>query len=325
LIRAGLGYDYSDVGVITNISTDHLGMDGVETLEDMAKIKSLIGETVNPKGYTILNADDRYVAGLVSRMRSRIVFFSTAGDNIMVKRHLGAGGTAVFVKNKTVVAACGNKLSKLLPVKSIPCTFHGIAQHNVENALAAVAACWVLGVSPDIIRDGLLGFSAGLIHNPGRMNIWEAGGIKFVVDYGHNAAGYKYVINAVQKFKHRRLIGVIGVPGDRQDERISEVGKIAGAGFQRIFIKEDTDLRGREPGTTAGLLKQGALASGLQEEQIKIIPSEPEAVRAAVGEAVPGDVVVIFYEKIGPVIDIINEYCHDTRQKEEKISGKSAG
>ncbi|MFZ5641459.1 MAG: cyanophycin synthetase [Bacillota bacterium] len=325
LIRAGLGYDYSDVGVITNISPDHLGIDGIETLEDLAKVKSLVGEAVHRDGFTVLNADDRHVAGLVSRMRSRIILFSAAGDNIMVRRHLGAGGTAVFVKNKTVVTACGNKLSKILPVKSIPCTLQGAARHNVENVLAAVAACWALGVSPDIIRDGLLGFSADLSHNPGRMNVWDAGGVRVVVDYGHNPAGYRSVLNTVQKFRHKRLIGVIGVPGDRLDEHILEVGRIAGAGFDRIFIKEDADLRGRAPGETAGLLKQGALASGIQEGQIKVIPSEPEAVREAVGEAVAGDVVVVFYEKIGPVTKIIDEYCRLAGQKEEKITGGSAG
>lgn len=325
LIRAGLGYDYSDVGIITNVSSDHLGIDGVETLEELAKVKSLVGEAVHPEGYTVLNADDRYVAGLIPRLRSQLIFFSAAGDNILVRRHLGAGGTAVFVKNKTVVVACGNRLEKILPVKSIPCTFQGAAQHNVLNVLAAVAGCWALGVSTDVIRDGLLGFSAGLRHNPGRLNIWDVGGIRIVVDYGHNTAGYRCMVNTVQKFKYKRLIGVVGMPGDRLDEHIVEVGGVAGAGFNRIIIKEDADLRGRNPGETAGLLKQGALTAGLGEEQIRVVLNEPEAVRAALDEARAGDTVVIFYEKIGPVIEVINEFCQKTRIKAEKAAGESAG
>lgn len=325
LVRAGLGYDYSDVGIITNVSTDHLGMDGIETLDDLAKVKSLVGEAVHPEGYTVLNADDRYVTGLMSRLRSRIIFFSEAGDNILVRRHLGAGGTAVFVKNKAVVVACGNKLYKILPVKSIPCTYQGAAQHNVQNVLAAAAGCWALGASVDIIRDGLLGFSPGLCHNPGRMNSWDVGGIRIVVDYGHNAAGYRCIVDTVHKFKYKRLIGVIGMPGDRLDEHIAEVGRIAGAGFDRIIIKEDVDLRSRTPGETAGLLKEGILMAGLGEKQIKIILNEPEAVKAAINEARPGDLVVIFYEKIEPIIDIIKEFCRKAGRKAEKVTGESAG
>lgn len=325
LIRAGLGYDYSDVGIITNVSTDHLGLDGIRTLEELAKVKSLVGEAVHQEGYTVLNADDRHVAELVSRMGSRIIFFSATGDNIVIRRHLGAGGTGVFIKNKTVVAACGNKLHKILPVKSIPCTFQGAAWHNVQNVLAAVAGCWALGVSVDVIREGLLGFSTGLRHNPGRMNVWEAGGIRIVVDYGHNAAGYQCIVNTVQKFKPKKLIGVVGVPGDRLDEHIFDVGRVAGAGFQRLYIKEDADLRGRIPGQVAGLMKEGALAAGLPEEQIKIILNEPGALKAAIDEAGPGDTVVVFYEKIEPVISLINDFCRQRGRETEKVTGESAG
>lgn len=325
IIRAGLGYDCSDVGIITNVAKDHLGIDEVETLEDLAKVKSLVGEAVHPEGYAILNADDRYVVGLIPRIRSRVVFFSAAGDNILVRRHLGVGGTAVFVKNKTVVVACGNKLHKIIPVKNIPCTFQGAAQHNVQNVLAAAAGCWALGIPLDIIREGLLGFSAGLHQNPGRMNVWDAGGVKIVVDYGHNAEGYRCIVNTVQKFRYNRLIGVIGVPGDRLDQHIIEVGRIAGAGFDQVLIKEDADLRDRNPGETAGLLKQGVLAAGLSEERIKVVLNEPEAVKMALEEACSGDVVVIFYEKIVPVIEIVNDFCRRVGHNEENVTGESAG
>lgn len=325
MIRAGLGYDYSDVGIITNVSTDHLGIDGVDDLEQMAKVKALVGEAVRPEGYTVLNADDPHVAGIVPRLYSRVIFFSSAGDNILVRRHLGAGGMAVFVKNKTVVVACGNKLQKIMPVNNIPCTLQGIAQHNVNNILAATAGCLALGISVDIIREGLLGFSAGLRHSPGRMNVWEAGGIKIVVDYGHNAAGFSCIINTVQKFRHKRLIGVIGVPGDRLNPHIIEIGRVAGAGFNRVLIKEDSDLRGRCSGETAGLLKQGVLAAGLPEEQVETILNEPQAVKTALEKARPGDVVVIFYEKLGPVIDIVEKFCRGVGHKNEKVHGETAG
>lgn len=325
LIRAGLGYDYSDVGIITNISADHLGLDGINTLKELAKVKSLVGEAVHREGYAVLNADDRYVAGLVPRMRSRLMFFSTAADNILIRRHLGAGGTGVFIKNKTIVIACGNKLYKILPVKSIPCTLQGAAHHNVQNVLAAIAGCWALGITVDAIREGLLGFTAGLRHNPGRMNIWETGGIKIILDYGHNAAGYQCIINTVQKLKHKRLLGVIGVPGDRLNEHIIEVGRVAGTGFHRLYIKEDSDLREREPGEAAGLMKQGAITAGISEEKIKIILNEPEAVSAALTAATAGDMVVIFYENIGPVIDCINAFCRRSGRDDEKVSGESVG
>ncbi|GAB4265305.1 cyanophycin synthetase [Thermincola ferriacetica] len=306
IIRAGLGFDRCDVGIITNISEDHLGIDGIETLEDLAFVKSVVAEATDRDGYVVLNADDRLASYVASRCRGNIIYFSRASDNITIRRHLGAGGMAVFVKNGFVVYARGNHVVKIASVKSIPCTLSGQALHNVENVLAASAGCLGLGIPVAQIKEGLLSFEPGLKGNPGRLNFFEVAGVKVLVDYGHNPAGYQSVLATAKKMKHKRLIGVIGVPGDRQDDFIIKVGQIAGRGFDKIIIKEDADPRGRKPGEVANLLKKGVQAGGCSGKDVIITLKEINAVLKAVEIAERGDLVVIFYEKLEPVVNLLS-------------------
>lgn len=309
ILRSGLGYDYSNVGIITNISNDHLGLDGIETLDDMAYVKAVVAEAVHKNGYCVLNADDLHVVSIVERVRSGIIYFSTASDNIIVRRHLGVGGTAVFVKNGAVVVAWGNKTHKILTVKHIPCTFGGIAQHNVENTVAAVAGCVAMGIEVEYIREGLLSFNCDENHNPGRFNVFEIGNYRVVLDYGHNEEGYTRTLQAIKKLKPKRLIGVIGMPGDRKDGDIAQVSRIAVKYCDTVVIKEDMDLRGRAPGEVAGLMAQAALQAGLKKEKLETVLAETDAVRRAMEIAKEGDLMVIFYEKIEPVLGLLRNAC----------------
>ncbi|MGB9804172.1 cyanophycin synthetase, partial [Desulfofundulus sp.] len=304
ILRAGLGYEGSDVGVVTNISGDHLGQDGVETLEDLADVKSLVVETVRKNGFAVLNADDPHVLAMAGRVRGEIIYFSLVPDNITVRRHLGAGGTAVFVKNGMLVAARGQQVRRLLSVRRLPASLGGLARHNIQNALAAAAACLGLGIALEHIRAGLESFHCNLEQNPGRLNILDVQGIRVVIDYAHNAAGYLSMVNVLRHFKGR-LIGVIGVPGDRLDEQIKEVGRIAGRGFSALVIKEDADLRGRRPGEVAAILQEGAVDAGMHPERIRVILPEGEAVLRALLTAEPGDTVAIFYEKLDTVVKAV--------------------
>lgn len=305
ILRAGLGYDYSNIGIVTNISNDHLGLENVESLEDMAYVKSVVVEAVHNTGFSVLNADDPHVAGMVQRVRSGVIFFSTAHDNIIVRRHLGSGGTAVFVKNGTVVVAKGIKTQKVLPAKHIPCTMGGVVQHNLQNALAAISGCVALGVEIEHIREGLLSFKATPACNPGRFNMMELGNFKVIVDYGHNEAGFINTLTAVKKLEPARIIAVVGMPGDRRDEDISRLGLISSDYCDRIIIKEDACLRGREPGEVAGLIASAAIEGGAAPERVETVLSETAAVERALRMAKSGDVVVIFYEKLKPVMKVI--------------------
>lgn len=298
ILRAGLGYDYADVAVITNVSNDHLGQYGIETLEDIAHVKSLVAEVVRPHSYVVLNADDPLVVQMAKRTKGRVIYFSTEKDNIRVRKHLGVGGTAVFVRRGTILLCQGSKSCRICSVKEIPATWDGKAKHNIYNVLAAVAAGWALGLTAGAIKDSLQDFTSDAEHNRGRLNLYELNGVRVFVDYGHNAAGIQEVAKTLKQFKSGSLVGCITVPGDRTDEAVREVGRIAAQGFKRLIIKEDADLRGRQPGEIAQILYHEAVRSGMNPHNIEIILSEMEAFRRGLDSCVSGDTFVIFYEHI---------------------------
>ncbi|ABY93657.1 MAG: cyanophycin synthetase [Thermoanaerobacter sp.] len=318
IIREGLGYDLADVGVITNISEDHLGIDGIETLEDLAFVKALVVEAVKEDGYSVLNADDPMTPYLAQRAKGKIIYFSMYDNNLTVKKHIEKGGIAVYVKDGVIVIANG-QIIPVVKIEEIPAALSGKVLYNVENALAAIAASYGVKVPINIIAKGIKTFYCDTTHNPGRFNLFNVGNFRVLVDYGHNIAGIKSVIEAAQKLDANRLIGVIGVPGDRINSSILKVGEICGQGFDFIYIKEDLDLRGRKPGEVAKLLEQGAIKGGIDRKKIKTILKETEALRAAMYNAEAGDLIVVFYEKYQPIIEVIEEFIKNKDLKNIEI------
>ncbi len=321
IIRSGLGYDLTDVGILTNISKDHLGLDGIYTLEDLLHVKSLVVEAIKDSGYAILNADDPIVIRAVPNIRANIIYFSTHANNIFVHRHLAKGGTSVFVKDGTITIGVGEQVKQGVYIPQVPATFGGKLTHNVENTLAAVSAAYALKVPIATIRKAMYSFYSDEIQNPGRFNIFSIRDFRIIIDYGHNIAGYLTVLETVKKMGATRLIGIIGVPGDRDDGAIAEIGKISGEVFDRLIIKEDTDLRGRHKGEVAKLLKLGALSSGIANDQISIIYDEEDALKFAISRAMAGDLIVIFYEKLKPILNIIK----NSENLSDKFNYKSTG
>ncbi len=305
ILRGGLGYDKADVAVVTNIGPDHLGQDGVETLDDLFWVKSLVVEAVKESGYVVLNADDPYATRFASRAGGQVVYFTLHEDNLLVRRHLGAGGSAVFVRQGVVYAGSGCRAVRIISLKSIRAGMGGRAVFNLENALAATAAAFFLGVPVAVIRRVLRTFGCDSIHNPGRLNIWHLGRITVIVDYGHNAPAFRRVAEFARTLRPRRLLGVIGVPGDRGDEQIIAAGEAAASGFDELFIKEDSDLRGRAPGEVARLLCKGARRAGMPAPLLHVITEEVAAVKEALRRACHGDVVVVFYERLEPVMELL--------------------
>lgn len=317
ILRGGLAFDRCDVGIVTNVTEDHLGQDGIEDLNDLAYVKSIVLETVKPDGYSVINADDPYAAELSKRVQSDIIYFSLEPDNLIVRRHLGTGGKAVFVKEGTIYAAEGKSAKPLLTVASIPVTLGGIATHNLQNAVIAAAACYSMRLPVSYICEGLMSFQ----ENPGRFNLFSLGDICVCIDYGHNPAGYLATISTAKRMGAKRVVGVIAAPGDRRDDVLINVGRIAGRGFDVIYIKEDNDLRGRAPGETAGLLKQGVIESGYPAEAVTVVLSEYEAVQSALGKAQAEDLIVVFYEKY----DVVKQAIDDFRQNHHQPPAEAAG
>lgn len=307
LVRKGLGYDLADVAVVTNISEDHLGRDGIETLEDLAFVKSLVVESVKSEGYAVLNADDSFAAYLIERAVSSIFLFSKDKNNPLVRSHMKSGGKAIYVEENTVYIYNGKTATALIDLKDIPITFDGILECNIENSLAAAASLYALGLNSDSIRQGLATFYPDINSNPGRFNIFDMGNFKVMLDYSHNLAGYREVARFIEKLPAKRFVGVVGMPGDRTDSSIIEAARICGNYFEKIYIKEDNDLRGRAPGEVAGIFYDVVLKNGAAKENVEIIYSELKALEKAILDAEPGDFIVMFYEEFEPSFGLLNK------------------
>jgi cyanophycin synthetase len=305
ILRGGLGYDRADVAVVTNIAPDHLGQNGIETLEDLFWVKSLVVEAVKKDGIVVLNADDPFAPRLAACSRCKVIFFSLHENNVLVSRHLGAGGCAVFVNRGFVFFGCGEHAVRLIGLKSIRAGMGGRAAHNLENALAAAAAAYACEVPFAAIRRGLRSFGACQEDNPGRLTIQELRGVTVIVDYGHNAPAFQKIAEFARTLSKGRLIGIIGVPGDRRDDQIIHSGQVAATGFDELYIREDHDLRGRDPEETAKLLYTGARRAGMPASNLHVIPEILCALDESLRRAKPGDVVVVFYEEIRPVLDYL--------------------
>jgi cyanophycin synthetase len=319
IIREGLAYDLADVGVITNITEDHLGIDEVKTIEDLAKVKALVGEAVKEDGYVVINGDNDMCVSILGRFKSNIIIFSNDKDNEAMLANIKNGGYGVYVSEDNIMVQKDNNIEKLIDVKSIGITVKGILKYNIENAMAACAAAIGLGIDYGTIREGLMTFYCNQIQNPGRFNIYFVNNTMVVLDYGHNIDGYKCVLDGLKHIKHNRLIGVIGVPGDRLDSDILEIGKCAGENFDNIFIKEDADRRGRAEGEVADLLEKGILKSGFHSMNIKKVLAETKAFEAALDFAGPEDIVIVFFEKSEPLIQVMERKVNESKCETELL------
>lgn len=308
ILRRGLGYDMADVGVITNISDDHLGLDDINTIEELAYVKSLVAEAVKDDGYAVLNADDEFVHFLTERVESNIIYFSKSSDNLIVRKHILDAGKAVILKNDTICITDGENITPIVSVNEIPSTLDGKIECNIENAMAAAAACIGMNIEIEVIARGLKTFYLDDTQNPGRFNVYNMDNFKVVVDYGHNTSAFRAVSQGLRRFNSNRYVGIIGVPGDRRDDIITAAGKAGGEGFDYIYIKEDIDKRGRKNGEVAKLLEEGVLQAGRNKSDYEIVLNEVEALKIAMNNAQNGDCIVVFYEFYQPILDAIEEF-----------------
>ena len=322
IIKRGLGYDLADVGVITNISDDHLGLDGVNTLEELAKVKALVIEAIKPEGAAVLNADDKMTPWLLQRISCQTVLFSVDYENTLLREKIAEGSRAVYVRDGAIRALVNNADNSdtrnngdtgvkgevlIARIGEIPITFNGSAACNIENALAVTSALIALGVPAITIRTGLTSFKPDIGTNPGRFNVFDMGKFSVMLDYGHNVAGYRCVTDMISYMDATGFTGVIGMPGDRMDDSIYEVGRLCGRRFTKLIIKEDNDLRGRNAGEVADILYNAAVKEGLPADHIRVIYSETKALETAIMEAEEGELVLMFYEELEPALEVIEK------------------
>lgn len=306
IIRRGLAYDLADVAVITNITEDHLGCDGVKDMEDLCYVKSLIAEAVKEDGYAVINADDKYSKTIIDRIKANIIYFSKDYKNPLIINSIREGNIVAYLKDDYICINKKRKEYKLSNIKDIPIILNGALKFNIENVMAACAALVGLNIDCNHIKNSIESFELNSRENYGRFNIHDYNGVKIILDYGHNIEGYKKALAAVKEITKGKVIGVIGVPGDRSNESIKEIGKISSKYIDRIIIKEDKDRRGRKQGEIARLIKLGT-DSYKENINSKIVLNEVEALREAIKEANVGDSIIVFYEKIEPLIEVIDK------------------
>jgi cyanophycin synthetase len=310
IVRRGLGYDWSDVGVMTNVGADHIGQDGIESVEDILWIKSLVAERVREGGTLVLNADDELLARLherraVARVPKRFVYFSLRDDNPVVRDHAASGGTAYFLRGGRIFEVEGDAEHEVVEAAAIPATMNGTADFQIANAMAAIAAARACGLSREAVGASVARFRSDE-ENPGRANLYRVGVGYVMVDYGHNPDAFLAVCRMAAKWEDRRVTGIIGVPGDRDDSVVEAAGRVAARGFHRVIIKEDKDLRGRAPGEVAKLLCE-AVNDEWPGTECHIVLDEIEALRAEIRGIEAGQVVVIFYDQLEPVLAVLEE------------------
>ncbi|SHI44318.1 cyanophycin synthetase [Clostridium amylolyticum] len=305
IIRNGLAYDMADVGIITNITADHLGIDDINSLEELAYVKSLVVEAVKDNGYAVLNSEDYWSMQMINRVKSNKIFFGKDRENNYLLKNLNDGGYGIYLKDNIICVEKDDKVYKICSVDEIPITLKGRLKHNIENAMAACGALVGLEVDYCMIRKGLMSFRGNEEDNPGRFNIHDFNNYTVVLDYGHNIEGYKAVLSSIKEIPHNRLIGIIGIPGDRLNDDVYEVGRISSEYLDYIYIKEDEDKRGRKKGEIANLLEKGILQNNYKSNRCEIVLDEVEALNKAMVKALPGDLIIIFFENYDRVIKFI--------------------
>lgn len=305
ILRSGLAFDACDVGVVLNVSADHLGIGDIDTLDQMGHLKSVVAESVSPAGYAVLNAEDPLVTDMAQRVKGHVAFFSMNPDNEVVKAHTRQGGLAAVYENGYLSLIRGEWTLRIEKAEHVPVTMRGMAPFQIANALAASLAAFAQGVPIEAIRDALTTFRASVAQTPGRMNLFNLGDYHALVDYAHNAASYEAVGGFVRNWSGER-VGVVGGPGDRRDEDFINLGRLSADIFDRIIIKEDADRRGRPSGEAAELIRKGILETN-PDREYEIILNETEAINTALDGVASGGLVVIFPEKVSNTIGLIEE------------------
>ncbi len=307
ILRSGLGFDRADVAVVTNVSADHLGLGGVETVAELARVKAVVPQSVFRDGTSVLNADNEWTVGMANIARGEIIYFSMDENNPVIREHVRNRGRAVVLREtphgEMITLIEHRRETSLILANQIPATFDGRLRVNIENAMAATAAALGQDVQLDYIRHALRTFTASFYQTPGRFNMLEVQGKRILMDYCHNVPGLEAMIDFVKRMGAQRTLAVITMPGDRRDEDIRAFGCLAGQHFDELIIREDTNTRGRPRGAIAALLRDAALEAGMAPSSVSIVLDELQSVREAIERADKDELVVLLVDKPAQVWD----------------------
>ncbi len=306
ILKNGLAFQNCDVAIVTNISADHIGLGGIDSMEQMAKVKAVVPETVFKHGYAILNAEDDLVFAMKKGLHCNIALFSMDENNPRIVEHCKAGGYAAVFENGYITIMKGTWKIRVIKVAEVPITYGGKALHNVMNCLPAVLSTYFWrNIEIDDIKLALQTFIPSATQTPGRLNMFQFKQFKFLVDFAHNPAGLELLCDFVSKMEGEPKVGIISGTGDRRDEDIKELGRISGRYFDEIIIRCDKNLRGRTAEEIVGLLLEGITETKPNDIPIVTIYNEKEAIMHAYNTAKPGSLITIMCDVVAEALDLI--------------------
>ncbi len=307
ILKSGLAFQNCEVAIVTNVAEDHMGLGGINTIEQMAKVKAVVPETVFPHGYAILNADDNLVYKMKEGLDCNVALFSMDENNERIRKHCAAGGLATVFENGYISIMKGTWKIRVMPVKDIPVTFEGKALHNIQNCLPAVLATYLFrDITIEDIRSALASFVPSSTQTPGRLNFFQFRNFTMLADFAHNPHGLKLLCDFVSKLEYPTHIGVISGTGDRRDEDIRELGEISARYFDEIIIRCDKNLRGRTADEIINLLKEGINKVNPALPTITIA-NENEALEYIYANPKQGALYTIMCDVVAGALDKIRE------------------
>ncbi|GHA60397.1 cyanophycin synthetase [Pontibacter akesuensis] len=307
LLRSGLAFRQCDIGIVMNVSEDHLGLGDINTVEDMARVKGVIPKTVCSNGYAVLNADDDLVYDMANGLRCKVAFFSLDEQNPRIIEHISKGGLAAVLEDNYISIFKNSYKIRIDRVADVPLTFGGKARFNIYNVLAATLAAYISHMEINEIKTALRTFIPSAETTPGRMNLFNLPKAEVLIDYAHNIAAMQAIGDFVEQTPATRKIGIIAGVGDRRDEDMIEVGRIAAEVFDEIIIRQDKDLRGRDGKEINNLLKKGIFKVKPELEPLEI-NQETRALAHALEYAPTGAFIALFSEDIPEAVKLVEDF-----------------
>ena len=307
ILRSGLGFSSCDIGVLTNIKEDHLGMNDIHNLKDLTKVKRVVMDSVKKDGWSVLNADDAYSMRLMPDLDSKIAIFSLDENNTHIKKFAKEGKITCVYEEGFITIKKGDWKIRIAKANNIPITMEGKAKFMISNVLAASLATYLYGFEIEDIANSLRTFIPSPMLMPGRLNIFKFKKFHVLIDFAHNPAGYEAIEDYLSNVEATKKIGIISGVGDRRDEDIRECGKIAGRMFDYIIIRNEKHLRGRTEEEINDLI-----ISGIQESDSTVsyecIPKEIEALKHAMSMAEDGTFITALSDVVTNAIELVQEY-----------------
>ncbi len=307
ILRAGLGFHNCDVAVVTNVAEDHLGLQGIDTIEKLARVKAVAANTVFKDGYSILNADDDHVYAMGKSLDCKLAYFSLDENNPRIREHCATGGLAAVSEQGYITILKGTWKIRIEKVTNIPLTFSGKAEFNIANVLAATLAAYVSEFKTEDIRQALQTFVPSPAMTPGRMNMFNFKNYTIMLDYAHNTHGIQAIGKFVQTVDAALKVGIVAAVGDRRDEDIIAVGAESAKIFDEIIIRQDKNLRGRTEEEMIELMTIG-INSVDPNKKITVFRKEADAIDYAIKTAVKGSFIVVISDVVPDALEQVKAY-----------------